>query len=169
MKDIKLKGKDAEAKLAHVETILRRMTRRLHKTIVGYIPPIPVFGEVTVPNENGDIMNKIMPAHGNISRLVMAVGSYKDNKPVGFTVQIKGSAGGHYVSFVTKRSIEIADVDISVKPGDILSLSTDDPKAITDIYAAALFHIDKSEGRFDEISIDALEQLIEEDLEDEGV
>ena len=171
---IEIKGKNSDEKFAHLEVILKRFSRRLHKTIIGAVPPSPIFGYVEKPAEDGTIIKCAIPAKGEISRACLIISKYADPKLVTFNVEIANfdiygvSPRKAAVSFQTRKNVVVAEINQKVNVGDCLTLSTPDGERISGIWTTILYHIDLTEGKVEEIVIDGLDKLIEENL-NEGV
>ena len=164
---LKIEGKDSNEKFAHLEVILKRFSRRLHKTIIGAVPPSPIFGYAEKPAEDGTIIKCAIPAKGEISRACLVISKYADLKLVTFNVEIANfdiygvSPRKAQVSFQTRKNVVIAEINLKVAVGDCLTLSTPDGERISGIWTTILYHIDLTEGKIEEIVIDGLDKLIE--------
>jgi len=166
---LKIEGKDSNEKFAHLEVILKRFSRRLHKTIIGAVPPSPIFGYVEKPAEDGTIIKCAIPAKGEISRACLVVSNYVDTKLVTFNVEIANfdiygvSPAKSTVSFQTRKNVVIAYINQKVNVGDCLTLSVPiiDIERISGIWTTLLYHIDLTEGKIEEVVIDGLDKLIE--------
>ena len=77
MKPLTIKGKDANEKFKHIERILQRFGRRVHRTFVGLVPASPVFGFLANPMENPIVMQAIFPADGIITKGAIYFGRMK--------------------------------------------------------------------------------------------
>ena len=171
---LKIKGENSEEKFKHLEVILKRFSRRLHKTIITAVPPCPIFSWIEKPAEDGTIMKCAMPTDGEISKVCIVISHYEGKSSASFTVEISHfdiygvSPGRISASFETKKNVIVENISLPVKVGDCLTISTSTPEAISGIWTTLLYHIDPIEGKLQELSIDNLDKLIEEKL-DEGV
>ena len=178
-KYLTIKGKTHEAKFKHLEVILRRLSRRLHKVITTVIPPSPIFGYCEAPTREGLITRCVFPAPGEVTRICMAISEFADKKRVQFDAEllrfdIHGQRGDRIQkSFETRKHIHIVDIGFRVQTGDCLTFSTlVDPEKgpmVRGIWSSILYIIDMPEGRVKEISFDELDRLIEEGMDNEGV
>ena len=159
MKELMLKGDNADQKLNHVEKILQRFSRRLHKIVAGVIPPSIVYGYVDEPNEAGVILKCIVPADGSISKACLAVDEYTGKGQVKFTVAISNGGESNSKSFMTRKPIEIVNVDIPVIAGDCLELTTEIPPAVKGVYATILYNIGLKDSQIQTVMIDELERV----------
>jgi len=160
-KELKIKGKNHSEKLEHIEKILQRFQRKLHKTVIGVIPPIPVQGYVKWPDENGIMFKQIVPANGKITRAAVAVGKYESKDPIQFRFDVGGSDGSSNVHvFAVKKSSGVVDLDMPVRAGDVVVASTQ--SEIEDIWYSVLYNIDIKESVIKRFLIDELEKLTDE-------
>lgn len=174
-KFLKIKGGSPEEKFNHLEKILQRISRRLHKTIVTVVPPSPMFSYTEKPSEEGIITRCVFPANGKVTRLCLAISEFTDKERVVFDVELQRvDIYGNTLeklqrSFNTRKNIEVADVNFDVKVGDCLTLSTISPEKIKGIWVSVLYIIDMPDGVMNSISYDEIDKLIEAGMEDEGI
>ena len=166
---LRIQGKNADEKFKSLEIILRRMNRRLHKTIIGYIPPSPIFGYVEKPSDDGVILKCVFPANGNISRVCLAVSKYEGSDKVDFIIGIKTEFKNQEIKFTTRRPVVVEEVELEVKPGDFMTLSTLTPANVSGICAVLLYNIEYKSGKMHQIAADILDNLIDEEVANEGV
>lgn len=160
---IKLKGKTPEEKFRHIEIILNRMSRKLHKTVVGVIPPIPVMLAVDKPAPDGLMFSYLAPAIGRISDICMIVKNYAGKDPVEFEASVSGPTSGAMTKFVTRKPVTITNVNLPVNPGDLLILKTTSPDAISEIWLSFLYHIRLNKSEKMSFIAEELLQLVEEE------
>lgn len=169
-----IKGKTQDEKFKHLEVILKRMSRRLHKTISVVIPPTPMFSYVQAPAEDGSIVKCLFPASGKVTKICLAISEFTDKNHVRFDAELVRmdifGAIQHKVqkSFSTRKNIEVIETDFDVMTGDMMTLSTPDREKLKGIWTCLLYVIEMPEGKIKEISFDELDGLIEEGL-NEGV
>ncbi len=168
-KKLIIKGNTVEEKIDHIEIILQRFQRRLHKTVIGAIPPIPVQSHADHPKEDGGIVKHILPADGRIMKGAIAVGKYSSSKAVQFDCLVQrmdGSSASQ--SFKTRKHAHVVGLDLEVKAGDLLSISTPSAKdekgnwIIEDIWVAILYEIAMKESVLKKHLIDSLEEIASE-------
>ncbi len=164
-----LKGKTVEGKLQHVERILQRFQRRLHKTVISAIPPIPVQSHIDHPKDDGGIIKHILPADGKIIKGAIAIGKYSSNKAVQFDCLVRRMDGSsESQSFKTRKHAHIIDLSLNVTAGDLLSISTPfakddkDEWVVEDIWIAILYSISIKESVLEKHLIDKLEEITSE-------
>ena len=168
-KRLTLKGNTVEKKLQHVEKILQRFQRRLHKTVISAIPPIPIQGHVDHPKDDGGIVKHILPADGKIIKGAIAVGKYNSNKAVQFDCLVQrmdGSSASQ--SFKTRKHAHVIDLSLDINAGDLLSISTPFAKddkgkwVAEDIWVAILYGIAIKESVLEKHLVDKLEEITSE-------
>jgi hypothetical protein len=166
---ITIKGSSTEEKFKHIETMFRRMARRMNEKVVGIMPPSVIFHHVEKPDKDGIVLRGIIPA-GEITKICLAIKKYNTNKTVRFICSLEEASGvGSQYGFETRKGLLVEDVKISVKdvgffilrvaPGEV------DP-LIEDVWSTALFHFDQSESRVRTIMLGELEKL---EALDEGI
>ena len=161
---IKIKGDTPEKKFEHIEIILNRMSRKLHKTVIGVMPPIPVIFQTEEPKEDGEIFTFLTPASGVITDICLLVKEYKDQTPVEFKASVEGRVQGSFGAFRTKKNLTIAKLGLEVHPGDLLRLTTDAaPGQIHGIWLSFLYQIKTDKSSHMKYVADELLQLLEEE------
>lgn len=60
-----IKGKTTEEQMKSVDTILKRFSKRLHKTVTGVISPYPISSFVQEPGE-GPVLRYMFPISGTV-------------------------------------------------------------------------------------------------------
>jgi len=138
---ITIKGKTPDEKIAHIEKILNRMSRKLHKTVVGVIPPIPVMFQVEEPNANGEILSVLLPAAGTIKDVAVFVREFKDKDPVTFKASIDGLVFGTSAAISTRKNLTIQTLNLAVSAGDRLRLVVEGEDKVSGIWIAFLYQI----------------------------
>ncbi len=165
---INIKRGNIDKSIDHIEIILRRMARRLHRTIVTVIPPSPIYGYVETPNENGDIFKCVLPASGEISKVCMVVSKYTNNNAVDFKIRLENASNISERKFSTKKKVLIETVSVDVLAGDLLTFSTNNPEAVKGIWSTILYHIDMPESKIKEVAFEGLNELLEDNFS-EGI
>jgi len=171
---LKIEGNNSEEKFKHLEVILKRFSRRLHKTIVTVVPPSPMFFYTDKPDEDGMILKCVIPASGEIVRACLVISRFLDKGIVPFDIEIAKydifgvSPSRAGVSFQTRKNVTVEKINLPVDTGDCLTFSTSEPDKIIGIWTTILYVIDPGEGKVDEVLIDNLDKLIEENF-NEGV
>ena len=144
---ITIKGNTSDEKFKHLERILNRMSRKLHKTVIGVIPPVPVMFSAEAPAADGSIFSFLAPASGKITDVCLVIKEFADKEGVDFVVEVNGPSGGAHANFSTRKNLTIHSINLQVAPGDLLSFSTKSPERIKGIWLSFLylFGIDKAE------------------------
>lgn len=167
-----IRGNNLDEKMASVEKILHSYKRKLGTKIVGIIPPAPMFAYVQQPSETGMVMSCVFPTSGKITKGAMAIGRYNHNKAVEFSCEVVGKSGGTSMKFETRKPVQLVDANLSVKPGDLLTVKVLEPLnekgefKVFDIYTCFLFEISMRNSQIKNILID---KLLAEEESDEGV
>ena len=172
---IEIKGKNCEEKFKHIETILKRMARRMNQTVVGVMPPSVIFQYAKEPDDKGIILRSIIPS-GEITKICLAIKKYNTKKMVRFICNLETKLGsGRQYTFETHKELLIEEVNLSVEDVGFFTLridqsGVDNPELneplIEDIWIMALFQFDQSDNKIKTLMLDELEKL--EDLR-EGV
>lgn len=168
MKKVKISGDTESAKFKSVEKILQSFQRRLRTRVTTIIPPAPMFSYVQQPTEDGTVLSCVFPVDGKVTKGVLAIGKYNSKEAVGFTVRVYNKLGGNEIKFITKKQVHLLDMGLAVAPGDIMSLTVDNPKTndqwvVENIMACVLYEINMSDARIERRMIDNLLALEEED------
>ena len=172
---IKIKGENCKEKFAHLETILRRMARRMNEKVVGIMPPSVIFHYVKKPELDGTILKCFLPS-GEITKICLAIKKYNTKKAVRFICNLETKLGtGRQYVFETHKEVLIEDINLSVEDVSFFTLMIDQSDVespgisaplVEDIWATALFQFERSESQIKMFMLDELEKL--EDLS-EGV
>lgn len=171
---ITIRGSSPDEKFKHLEVILKRMARHMNQTVVGVIPPSPIFHYVDKPDDKGVILRGILPK-GELTKICLAIRKYNTKKLVRFVCNLETSVGiGKQYTFDTHKELLIEDVNLSVDAIGFFTLRVDqsierpelEPPLIEDIWATALFQFEQSDSRLKSFMLEELVKL--EDL-DEGI
>lgn len=160
---IKLKDGTPEEKLVHVERILNRMSRKLHKTVIGVMPAIPIMFSIDEPKEDGEIFSFLMPAKGIITDVCLFVGKFDGSEIVEFEAEVRGPVTGAYARFGTKKNLTIHKASLAVSAGDRLSLRTVSPEKVHGIWLALLYQMGIKESRKEVFLLEELEKILKEE------
>ena len=160
---LEIKGKTPDEKFKHLEVILNRMRRKLHRTVVGVMPPVPIMFATDAPQESGEIFSFLTPAKGMITDVCLLIREFTVKEPITFEAKVSGSMIGAFTKFSTRKNLTVQTIDLSVLPGDLLTLSTNNPAGIKGIWLSFLYQmgIDKAEQK--KYLIDEFERIIEEE------
>ena len=155
-----IKGETTEQQISHVDVILKRMSRRLHKTVVGIIPPNLTFNYIKTPAEDGVLLRAIFPS-GRLIKGFMFIDKYVDKDPVNFIAEISGLQGTQSRVFTTRKQLLIFEPNLDLEIGDRLVFKTDSPLRIEGIWTGFLFQIEMKDSVQKTFVIDQLELLNE--------
>jgi len=160
---IKIKGDTPNEKFKHIEIILNRMSRKLHKTIIGVMPPVPIMFAVNEIPESGEIFSFLTPARGMITDICLLIGEFTDKELVSFEAMVKGPTGGMHTTFATRKNLTISKIDLSVGPGDLLSLKTTSPERIKGIWLSFLYQMGIEKAEQKTYLIEEFEHIIDKE------
>lgn len=155
-----VKGETVQEQIESIDRTLVHFSRRLHKTVVGVIPPDLTFNYVDKPDENGVILRSIFP-EGKLLKGFMFVEEYAERKPVKFIVDIQGLSGGKRKEFLTRKQLQIIDPYLDVNLGDRLTFSCAEPEMVRGIWVGFLFQIFMKDSIKECIDIAEVEALME--------
>ena len=130
-----------DQKFEDMQTILRRLARRVHKTVIGVMPAIPVMGHCETPI-NGRICKLLIPGSCKLKSMDLHtpyVLKNDDGEVIPFLFNIKAERKGKTVidHFRQEDTDNPLQVDIELQGGDIFTIDT--PQAVTDISYTLLF------------------------------
>lgn len=164
MREVKIKGDTPEQKFEHLEVILRRMFRRLHKTVVGLIPASPIFGYCESPVKDPSILRAIFPADGIITHV--ALKSDKCSKKAKVFVDVVSGDEEVTKSFLLREKATVDKVDFLVHAGDTLEVwiedSVEEDKASRGIWIGLLYQVGVKDLVSINLAVDQIEKLIGE-------
>jgi len=161
---IQVRGSTVEKKFLHIENILNRMQRKLHKTVIGVLPPIPLFFYAEKAQESGEIFQWLFPAQGVITRACMYVREYKTKDGITFTADMIGKTSSTSQSFMTRKNALIQTLNIPVSIGDRLIFRVDSPEQITGIWVAFLFEMNMKDLAKETFIIDEFTKLMNQEI-----
>ena len=165
MKSIEIKGNDANEKFKHLERILQRIGRRVHRTFVGLIPASPVFGFVADPVAQPTVMQAIFPADGTITKGAIYFGRMK-NKLTAIDIRFEHKDGSVNYEFAVPKKGVVTDFGYEVKAGARMSVSVLDPdETVGDVWIGFMYEIDMKSMKQLKIPFDYIEGLTEEALD----
>lgn len=116
-----VKGKTVEEQIKHIDTILDRFSRRLHKTTAGIISPYPISNFVKSSSDRV-VLRYVFPIDGMIPLGTLHI----DNMPKsGVDIYVVAQAGDVHRSetLFTKRQFTVIRPDVKVAGGTRLTVS----------------------------------------------
>ena len=168
MKPITIKGKDTNEKFNHVERILQRFSRRLHKTVIGLIPASPIFGYCESSVEDSMVLRAIFPADGVITHA--AIRADKCEKGSHVHVNIVSDDEDFTKSFALRPKAIVREVNFSVKAGDSMEIWISDPDSENDgsfgVLVGLLYQVGMKDLASTKLLIDQFDKLIDDQPED---
>lgn len=172
MKKSIVKGNSADEKIKSIDTIINRMYRKIHQTVVGVMPPIPISSYVDIPPVDNVLLRYFFLADGIITKGGLAIEKYNVKKGVKFSASFDGPSGGRYTIFETRSPVYLEKINVPVKAGDRLTfalstLSTEDiPIVIEGVWSGFLYEVNMKDMGKETFIIDELMRLTEpEDTE----
>lgn len=149
-----------EERLKKLETTVKHMRRKLHKTVVGIIPPTLVTSFVQEPMENGLVMTAAFPG-GKIKKALVVI---KEMPKEGVELRLTNTrqAGLLSRSMTTKRKVEVIDLDLELSEGEVAEFYVDGEAK--GIWTSLLWEAKMDDRQIKQLMIDELEEL-----ENEGV
>ena len=163
MSKVTIKGDTVDQKFHSIERILQSFQRRLSKTLVGMIPPIPVFGGREVIGSDGVVFRVVLPAKGTITKAYLTIKDYKIAKEVTFNFTLARKAHGSFSEFSTRLHYASHDPNIQVEAGDFLTLTVKPPENVENVWVSFLYEIGLKDLKIEKFLIDELERLLDED------
>jgi hypothetical protein len=165
---IKIKDGTPDQKIEHIERILNRMSRKLHNTVIGVMPAIPVMFSTDEPKENGEIFKFLLPCKGHISTVCMYVNKFDGSEAIAFEAAVRGPITGSNVRFLTKKNLTVENANLPVFAGDMITLTTETPESVHGIWIALLYQMGIKESGKEVFVLDELNKLLEEENFDGG-
>jgi hypothetical protein len=154
-----VKGDTTEEKFKSIDTVLRRLSMHLHDTIIGVMPPIPIFAYVEEPPEDGVLLRYLFTAEGMVTKGCLVVGNYTGTKAVGFNVDVQSSKGGNFTTIRTRKPVLVEQIDMPVSPGDRLTFSVDEPSRIRGVWIGLLYSMDLREMKKEHFLLEEFERI----------
>lgn len=165
MKPLTIKGKDTNEKFKHIERILQRFGRRVHRTFVGLVPASPVFGFLADPVANPVVMQAIFPADGTVTKGAIFFGRMK-NRLTAIGIRFERADRSESYEFAVPKKGIVADLEYEVKAGTRMTVSVLEPdESVGDVWMGFLYEIDMKSVKQLRIPYDFIEKLAEEALD----
>ena len=159
---IKIKEGTPDERFDHVEKILQRMARRLHKSVAVIIPPIPIFFSIEIIPTSGLIFQCLLPVRGTITDVCMYISKFERKEAAKFHAEVRGAITIKGTSIETAKRLTIGKVDIPVNAGDMLIFSTSSPDLISGVWVSFLYEVGMDVMKKEHIPIDILDGPLEE-------
>ena len=162
-----IKGETLEEQMKHVDTILKRMSMKLHKTITGVITPFPISGYVSNPIDKV-VLRYMFPADGKIT----VGGTFIESIPKeGIDIylnihRVDGNIDSKSI-FVKKQSVMIKpDVDVFCGDRLVISIDSKGGESVSGVWTSFLWVPNIRDSEVKKFLIDDLERIGE--LNDES-
>ena len=167
---IKIRGNSTEEKINAIERILNRFQRKLHNTVIGVMPPVPIMFSVKKVDSDGEIFSFLIPAKGVITSICLYIKEFNNEKEtVRFKASIEGPAGGTYATIETRKNLTIGNLNLNVSAGDLLVLTTPTPDAISGVWLAFLYQMGIKDCGQEKFLAEELERLLIREGEDSAL
>lgn len=154
MREIKLKGSTPDERLDNLEVLLKHLRRRMNKTIVGIIPPSLITSFVKEPNADGLVLTAAVPG-GRIKKGLIVIRDMPSNG-VELMLSVKDREKTFSRRLATKRAIEIIDLDLQLKLGDVLEFFV--YGEAKNIWVSFLWDAEQSDKTIKQFLLDELEE-----------
>jgi len=157
-----MKENSMNERLSRVEAGVKHLSRRVHKTVLGIVPPTLVSAFVQKPMEDGTILTAAL-VDGKIKKGLMVVRKYLVPGKAEFTCKLTRPDGEFLTRFKTSMLWEEIDLDIDVEIGDVFEFKVDNPNAVEGVWVTFLFDVALENKKIVKQLRDQLEML------DEGI
>ncbi len=148
-----------DKKFKYVERILRRMSRRIHKTVAVAVPPIPVTHYAVRPD--GDVLFRyFFIVDCELSNFMLAISSLGEAKTAEIRVEMSGNDYVSNKTFTIKAGQNVLEMSelISVKSSTVMKICLIEPVEIGEYWLGFMCGIDPGENKVIKTAIDALEE-----------
>lgn len=169
MKELEIKGNTVDKKFNHIQAILRRMARKLHKTVIGAIPPIPIISYVDEVPSDGVICRIVSPCSGEITNVCLHIDEFinKDSgRLANFSIHSSGMLGDRSWSFETKKNANNGKFRIPIEAGTKVTLQTDSPPTVRGVWIAVLIEVGLKGTHREAFLIEDFEKIIDGEVEE---
>jgi hypothetical protein len=155
-----------EEQLAQTDRMLRHMSLRTHKTIVGLVPPIPLSFYAQGPDVDGVVGRFIFAVSGVIDRITIAFDKIAD-KEVVVRFEFSGGDSTYSKDILVKGKVKTVKADTGIIVGDMVTVYVYEaigkiPAAVSGIWIGARLMPLKSELGSEQVMIEELEKVGEE-------
>lgn len=157
---MKLKGNTADERLNHAEVLLKHMKNKLHKTVVGIIPPTLISNFVQEPASDGLVLTAALFG-GKITKGLVVVREMP-KEGVKYTLVTTRKTGILSRSMNSKKRIEVIELDLELYLGDVIEFFVEGEAR--NIWVTFLWEAEMSDRRIKQLAISELEAL-----KDEGI
>ena len=157
-----IKGETTEKQIEHIDTILKRLLRKTHKTAAGIISPYPISSYVQSPI-GGVVLRYMFPAVGKITLGALFIETMpKSGVDICATIYLE-DAHKSEVFFTKKVSVLIKpDIDVVAGSRLVLSVRTKDEEDVYGIWTSLLWVPEVKDSITKQFLIDELDKIEEE-------
>ena len=157
-----IKGETLEEQMKHVDTVLKRFSRRLHKTVVGVIPPYPISGYVQ-SSIDGVVLRYMFPAEGRIILGALHIEEMPKSGVDVYAVVHLEDIHKSEVFFTKKASVLIRpDIDVVARSRLTLSVKAKGEEQVSGIWASLLWVPEIKDSVIKRFLVDGLDKVEEE-------
>ena len=161
-----IKGDTIEDKMKHLNVLLKRMSKKLHKTVTGIITPFPISGYIRDPVDNV-VLRYMFPASGKVT----VGGAYIEIMPKdGIDIYTNIHRGDSVLSnsVWTNKKYVLINPDVGILAGDRLVISVV-PKGgeVSGIWISFLWVPEVKDSEIKQFLIEDLERIGEENVGEE--
>jgi len=154
-------------RLSKLEMVVTRLARRIHKTVVGIIPSLPLSACISGEEVKGEIL-RVLVFKGNISKGVIIF----NNKPrnVLLEVSILSDQGAETRTINLDRQKTLFDLDIDTSDGSMIKVSiwsTDEKYRITEVWLGVLWNPHMSNNKIEQRLIEELDKVANNNVSEE--
>lgn len=110
-----------EKRIAFIERVVTRLTRRTRKSITALITPYPISNAIFGEDIRGTILRYMFPCEGTITKGLIKLGR-KPNTGINIGVRISNNLGVESKSYVITRRALLVNPALGVSSGDCLEL-----------------------------------------------
>ena len=163
-----LQGSSVEEKLAHAETVIRRLLAKTSGAQAFiFMPPIPIFDYAKAPESDGMFFRYMLPADGELVRFGLNVDRFSDaikDKAAQITISLTEPSGTAVSqNFFVSKAWTSQEVSIKVKAGSKITAVIDNPMVAFGLWTALLYRIPGTQADKEGFLIDQLMALGETD------
>lgn len=158
-----------EKRVKYIETILRRLARRVHKKTSVMLSPVPMSAYMTGENLSGLTLYKSLMFKGKLIKGFVEFG-VKPKDEVMLHISVIGVNHADSYSFKTNRKRIGADLNIPVDNGSTLSFSVEasnPEEVIREVSVTVLWTPDISNAEVKSFAIEELEKTADANLLEE--
>ena len=161
-----IKGDTVEKQMKHLNVLLKRMSKKLHKTVVGVITPFPISGYTKDPVDSV-VLRYMFPSSGKIT----VGGAYIESMPKdGIDIYTNIHRGDSVLSnsVWTNKKYVLINPDVEILAGDRLVISVVSKGGdVSGIWVSFLWVPEVKDSEVKQFLIEDLERISEENVREE--